>query len=41
MQSISRCETLVNYGGDFAPYIIQFVLAAGVIGIGYYKKLKK
>ena len=32
---------IVSYGGDFAPYIIQFVLAAGVIGIGYYKKLKK
>lgn len=32
---------IVFYGGDFAPYIIQFVLAAGVIGIGYYKKLKK
>lgn len=32
---------IVSYGGDIAPYIIQFVLAAGVIGIGYYKKLKK
>ena len=32
---------IVSYGGAFAPYIIQFVLAAGVIGIGYYKKLKK
>lgn len=32
---------IVSYSGDFAPYIIQFVLAAGVIGIGYYKKLKK
>ena len=32
---------IVSYGDDFAPYIIQFVLAAGVIGIGYYKKLKK
>lgn len=32
---------IVSYGGDCAPYIIQFVLAAGVIGIGYYKKLKK
>lgn len=32
---------IFSYGGDFAPYIIQFVLAAGVIGIGYYKKLKK
>lgn len=32
---------IVSHGGDLAPYIIQFILAAGVIAIGYYKKLKK
>ena len=32
---------LAAYGGDFAPYILQMILAAGVIGIGCYKKFKK
>lgn len=32
---------ITAYGGDFVPYLIQLILAVGVIAIGYYKKVKK
>lgn len=29
---------IIAYGGDFAPYIIQFLLMVAVISVGYWKK---